>query len=54
METKEIGVYMVIKDNKMIAFFTRDVESNENVIYRVEKASLDEIAELFNKAESKI
>lgn len=48
MQTKEMGVHVVLKDNNIVAFFTRDISTNENTIYKVEKASLDDIAELFN------
>ena len=54
MQTKEIGVHAVIKDNQIIAFFTRDISTNENIIYKVDKASLDEIAQLFNGGDLKI
>lgn len=54
MQAKQVGVHLVKKDGKIIAMFLRDEESNENVIYTLEKASLNEIESLFNRAESKI
>jgi hypothetical protein len=54
MTTKKIGIHAIYKDNKIIAFFTRDEESNKNVIYMAEEAGLDEIESLFNSKEEKI
>lgn len=54
MNTKEQAVHMIYKGGRIIGFFTRDEENNENIIFRAEKASLDEIGELFNKEETKL
>lgn len=52
---KKDAVHMIYKDGIPVAFFMRDEgRSNENVTYVIQKASLEDLEDLYNSNEEKI
>ncbi len=44
---KKTGVHLIYREGIPIAFFYRSEETNENTIYMIEKAGLEDIENLF-------
>ena len=51
---KKTGVHLIYKEGVPTAFFYRDEVSNENIIFMIQKASLEDIEELMVENNKKI
>jgi hypothetical protein len=51
---KKTGVHMIYKDGVPVGFFYREEKSNENIVFTVQKAALEDMEELFTSDDKKV